>query len=171
MASDGITKLIKVTQQKSTNANEEALEGAANQRSNIDKQKSLRDVQKTLDSFTQDSSMSRADTKATAKPGANLNSGAIASEASVSKPASYLTRFSKSGFEKSSLFSAAGLAKNLVDVRSSPTHYASGLNAFVKALRERFEESTKDLEGKDKLGNFSIQNLLSVFNEAETLAA
>ena len=107
MASDGITKLIKVTQQKSTNANEEALEGAANQRSNIDKQKSLRDVQKTLDSFTQDSSMSRADTKATAKPGANLNSGAIASEASVSKPASYLTRFSKSGFENvQSVFSS-----------------------------------------------------------------
>ncbi len=43
--------------------------------------------------------------------------------------------------------------------------------AALDALRSRFESATKDLESKDKLGNFEIQGLMSSYNRAETTAS
>jgi Skp family chaperone for outer membrane proteins len=37
------------------------------------------------------------------------------------------------------------------------------------ALRKKLQETMKNLEAADKLGNFEIQNLMSEFNQAETL--
>jgi len=48
MAIDGISRLISVTQMKASNANDEALSGAAKQRDLIEQQKSLRSSQPTF---------------------------------------------------------------------------------------------------------------------------
>lgn len=47
-------------------------------------------------------------------------------------------------------------------------------NAFDKSLgelRDAFSSALEDLETADKLGNFEIQDLMSRFNQAETLAS
>ena len=41
----------------------------------------------------------------------------------------------------------------------------------LETLRRRFDDATKDLESQDKLGNFEIQDLMSRYNQAETLAS
>ncbi len=169
MATDGISRLIAVTQLKSENANDEALAGADDQRSIIGEQKSIRAVQSAFGTSSEDSFSVGADTVTATKPG--WDTGAIFSEASVSTPAAYLDRFSRLGFGAASPFSSAGLAKSLDVVGSSLTRYAGGLNAFVEALKRRFEESRKDLEGQDKMSNFEINTLMSDYNDAATLAS
>lgn len=52
MATDGITRLIAVTQLKAHDANEQALEGADKQRSLIRQQKMLRSTQTKLTELT-----------------------------------------------------------------------------------------------------------------------
>jgi len=50
----------------------------------------------------------------------------------------------------------------------------SGARRSVEHLRhslEKLSDTLKELESQDKLGNFEIQNLMSAFNEAETLTA
>lgn len=41
----------------------------------------------------------------------------------------------------------------------------------IEELRKRFNAEMKDLESKDRLGNFEIQDLMSTFNQAETLSS
>ena len=41
----------------------------------------------------------------------------------------------------------------------------------LAALRAKLEAAAKELEGKDRMGNFEIQRLMSAFNQAETLAS
>lgn len=43
--------------------------------------------------------------------------------------------------------------------------------AAIDALRSRFQSAIKDLESKDKLGNFEIQDLMSRYNRAQTAAS
>lgn len=43
--------------------------------------------------------------------------------------------------------------------------------AAIDALRSRFESAIKDLESKDKMGNFEIQDLMSTYNRAQTAAS
>ena len=164
MGSDGITRLIQATQLKSANANEEAVNAADKQRSNVEKQKSVHQVNRTLDSL-----VPGADFAATKHAG-KVNTGAT-SEASLSTPAAYLGRFSKSGFVTSSPFSPHKLTKNLDFVASDATRYASGINDFIKALKKRFEDPGKNLEAQDKISNFELQTLLSNYNESATLAS
>lgn len=38
-------------------------------------------------------------------------------------------------------------------------------------IKKKFKDLVKDLESQDKLGNFEIQDLMSNFNQAETLAS
>ncbi len=38
-------------------------------------------------------------------------------------------------------------------------------------LRKNLERAAKKLESQDKLGNFEIQQLMSAYNQAETLAS
>jgi hypothetical protein len=49
MAIDGISRLISVTQMKSNNANEQAMQAAKNQQGLIGQQKSSHSVQRTID--------------------------------------------------------------------------------------------------------------------------
>jgi hypothetical protein len=159
---DGISRLIHVTQQKAANANEEAMSAAEKQKSLIDQQKSLRGTQSTFESLTKDSGMTATEGKTIA--------GAIGSEATVAKPAHYLGRFAKSGFEGSSRFAPSELVKNLEVVSSSATRFASGIGAFIDAFKKALEESTEDLESQDRMSNFEIQNLMSRYNESASLA-
>lgn len=45
------------------------------------------------------------------------------------------------------------------------------LDRSLDDLRTRLEGAMKDLESQDKLGNFEIQDLMSRYNQAETLAS
>jgi hypothetical protein len=167
MATDGISRLIAVTQEKAGEANDEAMSGAEKQKSLLGEQKSIRSAQSNFDSLVRDSSPAGADPLAKK----TSHKAATATEASVGTPATYLGKFSKSDFGTSSLFSPAVLAKSFDVVVSNVTRYASGIKAFVDALTKKFEESGKKLEGQDRMGNFEIQRLMSAFNEAETLAS
>lgn len=159
MSADGINRLINVTQQKASNANDAALEGANKQKDLIADKKNLRGLQNTFETFVKDSSLSKSDT-----------SMKYASEASISKPAVYLTKFANSAFETQGKYSAASLSKNIAEVSSNPTRYARGLNAYIAAFKNSFEKSA-DASGKDKMGNSEIQALMSDLNEAQTLAS
>jgi len=55
------------------------------------------------------------------------------------------------------------LAKNLAETRRAVRR--------LEAYAAEFGTRLKELEGQDKLGNFEIQDLMSQFNEAETLAS
>jgi hypothetical protein len=41
----------------------------------------------------------------------------------------------------------------------------------LERARKAFEDAMKDLESQDKLGNFEIQDLMSAYNQMETLAS
>lgn len=43
--------------------------------------------------------------------------------------------------------------------------------ARLRDYGDAFDRLLKELEGQDKLGNFEIQDLMSRFNEAESLAS
>lgn len=160
--SDGIKRLINVTQLKSANANEEAMAGAEKQKSLIDKQKLLRGAQSAFEEATKDSAATLTEGKSMA--------GAIHAEATVAKPSHYLGRFIASASGASSKFSASDLLKNLDVVGSNPTRFASGISSFIEAFKKTLEES-KDLETKDKMGNSEIQSLMSAYNESSQLAS
>ena len=42
---------------------------------------------------------------------------------------------------------------------------------LADATKNIFQDAIKDLEAEDKLGNFEIQDLMSTYNQAETLAS
>jgi hypothetical protein len=165
MATDGITRLISVTQQKAANANEEALGGAEKQKSLIDKQQTLRAAQSSFDALSKDSSVTGTE------QGIKANARAVRSEATIAKPADYLGRYAKSGFGASSRFSPTELSKNLATVASNATRFASGIGSFIDGLKKVFENANKGLEPQDKLDNFAIQDLMSSYNEAVSLAS
>jgi hypothetical protein len=48
---------------------------------------------------------------------------------------------------------------------------AAGQNAQLSSIKSKFDSAGKDLEAQDKLGNFEIQDLMSTYNEAQTLAS
>ncbi len=58
-----------------------------------------------------------------------------------------------------------------VDPRSKAPGNVSGGVASSPGIRQRFDDKSKDLESRDKLGNFEIQDLMSQYNQAETLAS
>jgi hypothetical protein len=48
---------------------------------------------------------------------------------------------------------------------------AEELSDALDALRQRLDQSSSGMDEQDKLGNFEIQDLMSDFNAAETLAS
>ena len=42
---------------------------------------------------------------------------------------------------------------------------------LVDGIKAKFQDAVSALESEDKLGNFEIQDLMSTFNQAETLAS
>lgn len=171
MGSDGISKLASSLQKVQESANNDLQQLADGQKSNIEKKQSLRSVESTFESMTKGSSSIGIGGAIAQNAALKLKADAVAPEASIAKPAMYLDRFAKSGTAASSLYSPSALAKSLNDVVSSAKRFAGGLNAFMDALRRKFEEANKDLENQDKLGNFEIQTLMSEFNQAESLSS
>jgi hypothetical protein len=66
-------------------------------------------------------------------------------------------------FRNASVPMNRGLRAHFVDTRKALDRLERGRKAFDDAL--------KDLEAQDKLGNFEIQQLMSAFNQAESLAS
>ncbi len=52
-----------------------------------------------------------------------------------------------------------------------PVKDSDAAKEAVAAFQTKLNEALKDLEADDKLGNFEIQDLMSRFNQAETLAS
>ena len=163
MALDGISKLIGVTQQKAENANDGATSAAEKQKSLVAQKQSIRAAQSAFETLSKDSVVTMGDVKTI--------TGTIGSQATIAKPADYLSRFAKSGFDASSKFSSTALMKDLATVGSNATRFASGIGAFMKALKKAFEDANKGIESQGKTDNFAIQNLMSSYNEATTLAS
>lgn len=61
-------------------------------------------------------------------------------------------------------------AKPAVKAAKPPTVFQSTEKA-VERIKSKFEDKAKDLESQDKLGNFEIQDLMSRYNQAETLSS
>jgi hypothetical protein len=57
--------------------------------------------------------------------------------------------------------------------RGLRAHFSETRKALsqMERARKAFEDAMKDVEAQDKLGNFEIQNLMSAYNQMETLAS
>ena len=141
MASNGVSRLITVTQMKSDNANEEALHGADKQRGLIKAQKDLRGQQRALDDKL------RTDKAVTGTEAQEIRNMLQQAE----------LQYSDVSFRGDGKLGTEGDQKANQDM--------------ADAIKNRFQDAIKDLEAEDKLGNFEIQDLMSTYNQAETLAS
>ena len=144
MAMDGIGRLITVTQMKSNNANEEAMHGADKQRGIINEQKTLRAQQRAFEDKVRDKEISSGD---------ESQIRAMMTQAEISTNG---VSFSRDGEGKAKL-GAEGAEKSNQDM--------------IDSIKAKFQDAVSALESEDKLGNFEIQDLMSTFNQAETLAS
>ena len=144
MAMDGIGRLITVTQMKSNNANEEAMHGADKQRGIINEQKTLRGQQRAFEDKVRDKEISSGD---------ESQIRAMMTQAEISTNG---VSFSRDGEGKAKL-GAEGAEKTNQDM--------------IDSIKAKFQDAVSALESEDKLGNFEIQDLMSTFNQAETLAS
>lgn len=150
MGMSGIKSLIVLAQTKQQNANEAALEGADKQRALIKGMKDLRAQQRALDDKLLDKKITSGelDDIQDLLNGAGLSSeglGDISMNANDAENGQHAS------------LGAEGAAKENQDV--------------ADAVRNRFQDAIKDLEAQDKLGNFEVQDLMSTFNQAQTLAS
>lgn len=63
------------------------------------------------------------------------------------------------------------LNKTKLEINHLYTRYKKQMEAAKKTMAEiktKLQSAMKDLESKDKMGNFEIQDLMSQFNQAET---
>ena len=56
-------------------------------------------------------------------------------------------------------------------VAAAATAAQSQAKSTIEGIRKDFDSVMKGLEGKDRMGNFEIQRLMSAFNQAETLSS
>jgi len=155
---DGIGRLITVTQMKSNNANEEAMHGAEKQRGIINEQKALRGQQRALEDKVRDKEVTDTeywqirdmlvDAKLDTKGVDGTMSGILGHYDAGHQ--------GEVGHWKGKL-GAEGQEKTNQDL--------------VDGIKAKFQDAVSALESEDKLGNFEIQDLMSTFNQAETLAS
>ncbi len=55
--------------------------------------------------------------------------------------------------------------------QARPDYAAAFARNWKPKVSDKFDSKMKDLEAQDKLGNFEIQDLMSQYNQAETLAS
>lgn len=141
MSGNGINRLIVVTQLKSDNANEEALHGADKQRDLIKAQKDLRAQQRAVDDKLRDKTVTAGE------------------ENEI-----------RAMLQGSDL-KADDINFNRGDRKLGTEGDQKTNQDLADAIKNRFQDAIKDLEAEDKLGNFEIQDLMSTYNQAETLAS
>ena len=153
--SNGIGALIQVTQLKSQFANEEALHGADKQRGLVADQKAARERLRAFEDMVRDNTMTDDE---------YWRIGEMMDDVGADKTGKVdgswdglLGNDQGNGWEAS-----------FDDVENSNDARNKGL---VDSIRGEFEDVLEDLESQDKLGNFEIQDLMSRFNQAETLAS
>lgn len=88
----------------------------------------------------------------------------VAFNAQVEPPENYFSTNAKvSGFADSSdIFNA---------IQNPKLNVSGGLHDLIDEIKNKLDSMTNDLESQDKMGNFQIQDLMSQYNEAESLAA
>lgn len=154
MAMSGIKSLIVLAQTKQQNANEAALEGADKQRDLIKGMKDLRAQQRALDDKLLDKTVTQDE---------YWQIAALAQEAGLNTEQwdgdwdGMLGRHSDEHGQWAAKLGAEGTEKQNQDI--------------ADAMRNQFQDAIKDLEAQDKLGNFEVQDLMSTFNQAQTLAS
>ncbi len=61
--------------------------------------------------------------------------------------------------------------KEIKELFSAARKETSAAQKTSAKLRKNLQRAAKELESQDKLGNFEIQQLMSAYNQAETLAS
>jgi len=148
MATDGISRLINVTQMKSANANDDAMAGADKQRELINKQKEVRGMQRRIDALAKDGL-----------------TGAERAEIGRMLTQLDLSHDVLAGFRPGTDANATAIAKSDGDDNMKQNQKA------LDDTKAAFSDVLKALEGDDKLGSFEINDLMSNYNQAETLAS
>lgn len=160
MASDGISRLIAVTQVKVQNANDDAMNGADKQRALVDEQRRVRTAQRQIDSALRDNIVT---------PEEHHNLYILANEFSLANASANDTSsptwlfYTSDDTSQIKVGGEAAEGEDLADIQAN--------EKAMNALKAQFEGIGKDLEAEDKLGNFEIQDLMSQYNQAETLAS
>ena len=143
--SSGIGALIQVTQLKSQFANEEALHGADKQRDLVAAQKGARERLRAFEDMVRDNDYSTGDKQ------------------NVERMLGEMNELAGSSVDTNT--TSTGKFEDVEDGAQADR------KAAIDGIRTRFEDTLEDLESQDKLGNFEIQDLMSRFNQAETLAS
>lgn len=180
-ASDGINRLIGVSTLKADQANQDALNGADKQRDLIKKQQGLRNNQ---DAFSKSATppqtgnpMLQQQIKMGLMPAnqlppemMTLNSMLQGLNNSPRDPASLGNSIGKI---KPQITKLQGITDKLINGfdYAEKQGVSKGGKQSAEALRKKFDDMMKDLEAKDRMGNFEIQRLMSSYNQAETLAS
>ncbi len=153
---NGISALVMVTQLKSQNANQEAMDGAEKQRSLISEQKEVRAKMRTYDEIISDNVVTQ-DEYFQAQ-GLLRDLGLDTSRWDADWDGMLGNHSDEHGQW------AATLDEGATGVQAE--------NAKIAELtKKQFEDKLKDLDGEDQMGNFEIQDLMSRYNQAETLAS
>lgn len=173
-AAEGIKSLVEVSNLKSQQANDEALKGADKQRGLVAEQKQLRANQSGLDNQAKQGILIGL-RPAKELPGRMSRLGAVLKEmdsAHKRSPNDPAVR-AKGAQARAQLAELIGLTDRLKAgfANAEKQSPGKGGQSSVDELRKKFDSMMKDLEAKDRMGNFEIQRLMSAFNQAETLSS
>lgn len=159
MALNGISALIGVARMKSAQANDEALVGANKQKDLIEKMKTIRKAKRDVEAAVSNEVVGNSEL---AKMGRSY-------DAAVDAGLGYTWN------------------KDLFDTAGADTHHTNEVHvdedngdlrnrckdnkAIMDQLMGAYDDMLEDLEAADDMGNFEIQDLMSNYNQAETLAS
>lgn len=151
---NGIQQLVAVSQLKSRSANDEALNGADKQKDLIKNQKAFRKAKRVLESVISGGTLDKAKWKKLKSAHAELYKHGLVDNYDNRGPAFYWTN---------SAHTEIGLGDK--------NKWFKNNQSTVDRLTGIYDDGLEDLAAQDDLGNFEIQDLMSSFNQAETLAS
>lgn len=154
MTMNGITSLIALSQLKQVNANEAALDGADKQRDLIKEMKDLRAGQRALEDKLRDKTVTQDEYW---QISALLQDHGLDASNWDGEHDGMLGGHDAEHGQWAAKLGAEGQQATNQDL--------------ADAVKQQFDDAIKDLEAQDKLGNFEIQDLMSTFNQAQTLAS
>ena len=157
----GINRLIAVTQLKAHNANDDAMHGADKQRELVGEQRDLRARQQKLEEFVRDKNLDDGEYWAIARMlrDSGLDTGGVDGTYDGILGHYDAGHQGQAGHWNAQIGGDAG------------SQLATDNDKKMEEIRKRMEGAMKDLEAQDRLGNFEIQDLMSQYNQAETLAS
>jgi hypothetical protein len=159
-SSVGIDRLMYVCEMKRQNANESALDGADKQRVLVKEQKDIRDRQRKLEEFVGDKNLTDGEYWAIARM---MNDSGLSTQNTVDGSYNGILGYFDAGHSGEVGHWNASIGKdasNALDKANADK---------IESVRKGFEGKQKDLEAEDKMGAYEIQDLMSQYNQSESL--